>query len=92
MAWKDDVYFTIENDVTMQHFEWHVDQIWEANPSLLTGYKHVDKRGVGAVLKEAEENGLIVNTGGFRRSTRKGNNATLGVVWQSVHYKKPTPK
>ncbi len=95
--WKDEAYDTIENDVTVNLPEFHVDEVWKANPSLLNG--DTDKRAIGGVLKKAEKNGLIkkqpcITCGKDKidRSDRVGNNGTLGTIWLSVHYKKPTKR
>lgn len=92
--WKDDAYATIENDVTVNLPEFHVDEVWKANPSLLNG--DTDKRAIGGVLKKAEAAGLIrkqscvtCSRTKVGRSDRVGNNSTLGTIWESVHYKKP---
>ena len=93
-VWKGDVYDTIEQTVAVKYPEVTADKVWEVNPSLLNG--SIDPRNIGPVLKKAEKNGLIVKqtcpTCGrveTQRSTRDGNNATLGTVWKSLIYKAP---
>jgi len=92
--WKDDAYATIEGTVTVNLPEFHVDEVWKANPSLLMA--DVDKRAIGGVLKKAEKDGLIskqpcASCGKDKtdRSDRVGTNSKLGIIWKSVHYKAP---
>jgi len=89
--WRDRTYEVIKNKVTVNLPEWHVDEVWKADPSLMDG---TDLRAIGGVLRKAVKDGLIekipcptCSRYKVGRSSRVDNNGTFGTIWRSVNYK-----